>query len=216
MDSREFDFQSPCPCVRRLLSAVSLVILGTILWCNVPDEFRDGLFARTDNQLSPMNAYRVRYAEWMVRYSANIVGFDQKWQMYGSQSRFNWNYVFCGHYGDGSRQANWVLPIPRQSERTTLQRNLIDFREAKFLLNIYNDPVARESYSRYLARQFPEYDGLPINSISISMGVQYILPPLVAVQQQQLLEKDTYYDVINTFDVRRENRQMAAVDRLAL
>jgi hypothetical protein len=78
------------------------------------------------------------------------------------------------------------------------------FKEAKFLLNIYNDRLARETYARYLARQYPEYQGLPVRSVSYTLAVQYILPPIVAVQQQQLLEPDVQSEVIDTFDATSE------------
>ncbi len=81
----------------------------------------------------------------------------------------------------------------------------MDYKEAKFLLNIYNDQLARESYARYLARQFPEHEGLPVIQISYTLSVQYILPPIVAVQQQQLLEPDVLSDVIDVFDVSMEH-----------
>ena len=189
---------------QRLLSAATVIILSVIIWCNLPDSFRENVFRIADSKLSPEGAYRVRYAEWLVRYSAYLGGFDSKWQMFGLQSSFNCRYIITAEYGDDENIVQQTLPLPRQSDRTTFQRKFVDFKEAKFLLNIYNDRLARETYARYLARQYPEYQGLPVRSVSYTLVVQYILPPIVAVQQQQLLERDVQSDVIDTFDVTSE------------
>ena len=189
---------------QRLLSATTVIILSVIIYCNLPESFHKNVFRIADSRLSPEGAYRVRYAEWLLRYAAHMSGFDSKWQMYGLQSRFNWRYIITAEYGDAENIVQQTLPLPRQSDRTTFQRKVVDFKEAKFLLNIYNDRLARETYARYLARQYPEYQGLPVRSVSYTLVVQYILPPIVAVQQQQLLERDVQSDVIDTFDVTSE------------
>ncbi|MFN8709423.1 MAG: hypothetical protein ACK50J_22300, partial [Planctomyces sp.] len=92
-------------------------------------------------------------------------------------------------------------------ERTWFQETFADYREAKFLLNIYNDRLARETYARYLARQYSELEGIPVSEISYTLCTQYILPPLVAVQEQRLLEPDEQSEVIDVFDVRSEQSQ---------
>lgn len=205
------DTDLPRPAVRRCLSCATVAILSMILWCNMPDEVPEALYHLADNQLSPENAMNVRYSEWLFRYAAHIGGFDNKWQMYGGQSRFNWRYTITAHYTDGSSASDLVLPLPRQSDRTWFQAMFVDYKEAKFLLNIYSDPLARETYARYLAREFPEYNGLPIGWISYTLSVQYILPPLVAVEQQRLLEPDVQSEVIDVFDVSTERRPQATV-----
>ncbi|MCA9062585.1 MAG: hypothetical protein KDA96_05985 [Planctomycetaceae bacterium] len=198
----------PGPWTRRLLSTTTIVILILITWCNLPDDVPRSLFQAADRNLSAENAWRVRMAEWYVRMTAHVAGFNSKWQMYGGQSRFNWKYTIKAHYGDEKHPVEVVLPLPRQSERTWTQATLLDFKEAKFLLNIYNDRLARETYARYLARQFPEHDGQPVHHISYTLSVQYILPPVVAVRQQQLLEPDVQSEVIDMFDVRAEQSRL--------
>ncbi|MBL8810394.1 MAG: hypothetical protein JNM43_09490 [Planctomycetaceae bacterium] len=200
------DFESlPSLKTRIALSAATVAILSMILWCNLPDEVPAELLAAADRSLSPEAAYRIRYGEWLYRYAAHLGGFDNKWQMYGGQSRFNWRYTITAHYSDGDRTASRVLPLPRQSERSWFQATFVDYKEAKFLLNIYNDRLARETYARYLARQFAQHEGLPVSQISYTLSIQYILPPIVAVQQQRLLEPDVLSDVIDVFDVTVEH-----------
>ena len=155
--------------------------------------------------------YRFRVVDWIIRYTAYCVGLNGKWQMYGGQSRFNWSYVITGIYVDSSSGASTerVLPLPRQTERTYTQRTLLDFKEVKFLLNIYSDELARETYARYLARQFASYDGKAIANIRFTLVTQQILPPLIAVREQQVLEDRVEKMVISEFDVTMENRPHA-------
>jgi hypothetical protein len=143
----------------------------------------------------------------MIRYSAHCLGLSGKWQMYGGQSRFNWSYVITGVYVDsesGESTEN-VLPLPRQSQRSFVEENLLDFKEAKFLLNIYGDEKARETYARYLSRQFPSNDGKRISKIRFTLATQQILPPIIAVREQRLLEPRVEEMLINEFDVSVEH-----------
>jgi hypothetical protein len=131
--------------------------------------------------------------------------------MYGGQSRFNWSYVISGTYVDSisGESTERVLPLPRQMERTFMQKKWLDFKEAKFLLNIYSDELARETYARYLARQFASHDGKTIASIRYTLVTQKILPPLIAVREQQILEDRVEKMILNDFDVTMENRSYA-------
>ena len=191
---------------QRCLSFLSIAIVGMITWCNLPEEFLKKGFAIADRNLSVNNAYQVRRFDWAVRYASYVVGLNSKWQMYGGQSRFNWRYVISAHYGEGDKTTERILPLPRQSQRTWFQESFLDFKEAKFLLNIYNDQMARETYARYLARQYSEHEGLPISTIRITLVVQDILPPIIAVQEQRLLEPERIHDIVNEFDVRSDRK----------
>jgi hypothetical protein len=127
--------------------------------------------------------------------------------MYGGQSRFNWSYIITGVYVDtGSGESTEsILPLPRQSERSFVEDKILDFKEAKFLLNLYGDEKARETYARYLARQFPSNDGKTISRIRFTLATQQILPPLIAVREQRLLEPQVDEMLINEFDVSAEH-----------
>ena len=82
-----------------------------------------------------------------------------------------------------------------------MQRMLFDLKERKFELNIYLNPVAREAYSRYLARQFPNHEGMPIQSVRWHLGTQGILPPVEAVAKQRLHEDKAHIQLLNEFNV---------------
>lgn len=186
---------------RWLLMLATSLIFAMIGWCNLPNEVPQKLLAGVEQQGSPELAYRLRWVEWALRWGAHLSGLDNKWQMYGLQSRFTWRYEIIATYGDGAREIEWLLPLPRQSQRTLWQRLIVDFKEAKFDLNIYNDPLARETYAHYLARQYAEHQGLRLQRIRYDLKYRYILPPMVAVQEQQLFEDWVETNTISNFDV---------------
>ncbi len=202
--------ESEMGCTSRLmkivLSLLTVVILGTISWCNLPEEYINDWIERAERVSTPETSYRLRVADWGIRYGGYVSGLSSKWQMYGGQSRFNWRYVISAIYTDdeGNRSEEIVLPLPRQSERTWAEEKLFDFKEAKFLLNIYSDELARETYARYLARQYPQWNGRTISSIRINLVTQNIIPPIVAVMEQRLLEEKQEYRLVNEFDVSME------------
>lgn len=190
------------------LSGLTLVILSMIAWCNLPTSVHEACYRWSDRQFAPPLNYRVRLAEWYARYAAHIAGLDNRWQMYGGQSRFNWEFQFYGEYGEEGETLERLLPLPRQSDRDLWTRWIVDFKEAKFYLNIYNNEVGRESYARFLARTYPEYQGKPLKNIRIDMKIRYILPPYVAVAEQKLFEDGGSVITRDRFAVAQEARSV--------
>jgi hypothetical protein len=191
---------------RLVLSVLTVIMLGTIVWCNLPEEYINNWIEQAEKVSTPETSHRLRVADWGVRYGGYVSGLSAKWQMYGGQSRFNWRYIISAVYVDeeGNKSEEVVLPLPRQSARTWAEEKLFDFKEAKFLLNIYSDELARETYSRYLARQYPQWNGRTISSIRINLVTQNIIPPIIAVREQKLLEEKVEYRLVNEFDVSME------------
>ena len=124
--------------------------------------------------------------------------------MFGRQSRFNWWYDIRAIYSDGEKDVAVLLPLPNQSERTFLQQTLFDLKERKFQLNIYLNEVARESYSRYLIRQYPVHDGFRIKAIRWHLCTQRILPPQEAMEKQILHDPVVSVRLLNEFKVNHE------------
>lgn len=183
------------------LNVLASLLLVTIGWCNLPDELPEQAVAALTSRCSPEVAYRIRWGEWLWKWGAHLAGLDNKWQMYGLQSRFNWRYEIIATYGEGEQAVDRLLPLPRQSARTLWQRWVVDFKEAKFHLNIYNDPLARETYAHYLARQYPQFEGRRLEQIRFDLNYQFILPPLVAEMEQQLLDDRVQVDTVSRFDL---------------
>ncbi len=168
----------------------------TVLYMNRPVCFIQIVNKVIDNYKSPVFAYKLRLLSWCIKSYAHIVGLDNQWQMFGRQSRFNWWYLIKAKYDDSKIV---VLPLPGQTSRNFIERNLIDFKEGKFHLNLYNNEVGRETYSRYLCKKFSSSDVSGIQSIIFELWYQYILPPEEAGQKEKYLDPNVYSQVLNEF-----------------
>ncbi len=187
---------------RLILSGFVVLNLATVGWINMPDTVGKTLSQWLDTSSSPTTSYRMKYIGWRWQQYAHIVGLDNRWQMFGRQSRFNWWYDIRAVYSDGRHECSVLLPLPNQSARSISQRMLFDLKERKFELNLYPNTLAREAYSRYLARQFPFHNGMPIQTIRWHLGTEGILPPSKAVQQQKLHTSRVQLFHLNDFAMR--------------
>jgi hypothetical protein len=164
--------------VSRWLAALFIAVhLFVILFMNRTPEMiiaADGWL--TDN-LSPQDAYTFRRAGWMVQQYAYAVGLDNRWIMFGRQSRFNWRFLFSGVHADGTAS---LLPLPRQGPRSFFERNFLDFREAKFHLNIYSSPELIEAYGRHLCRAHPAAGGAAVQAVRIELEHHMLHEPAAA------------------------------------
>jgi len=195
---------------RLLISCFIVLNLSTVAWVNLPEPLTDDESKWIDHYLNPMAAYRLRYSAWRWQQYAHYAGLDNRWQMFGRQSRFNWWYDIRAIYSDGVNESSVLLPLPNQSARNLAEKFLFDLKERKFELNIYRNPLAREAYSRYLARQFPLHNGLPIQSIRWHLGTQRILPPVEAMEKHQLHDERTGIRFLNDFKINAMPKQLVS------
>lgn len=186
---------------RTLLSMFIVLNLVTVCVMNLPSSLCTSIDETLGQNCSEETLYRLRLSSWRLQQYAYFSGLDNKWQMFGRQSRFNWWYDIRAVYSDGVETKQVLLPIPNQSARTLSEQMLFDLKERKFELNIYLNETARECYSRYLARQFPEHENLPIQSVRWHLGFQYILPPDEAVEKKQLHDPRCYVQLLNDFAI---------------
>ncbi|HEY1784721.1 MAG TPA: hypothetical protein VGG30_04200 [Pirellulales bacterium] len=196
---------------RCLISMFILTNLATVLFVNLPSDWKEGFLDWAATTRSAEDVYRLQLASWRLERYAYFSGLDNRWQMFGHQSRFNWWYVIRGVYGDGTEQRLVLLPLPNQSGRTIWDALLFDLKETKFELNIYLNPTAREAYSRYIARQFPERDGMRIKSVRWELGCQMIVPPDEAIQRQELLYPQCSLLLLNEFAIGPQGEQVARI-----
>ncbi len=141
---------------RTLISLFCVLNVTAVLVANQPDTFRDAKSTWLASNLSAHNAFRARYGEWLVMRYAHLAGLDNKWKMFSTLHRFDWWYVIKARFADGREE---VLPLPRQSERSWWQRAFVDFKEAKFHLNIYLREDYKRAYGRYLCRETEDRTG---------------------------------------------------------
>ena len=85
-----------------------------------------------------------------------------------------------------------LLPIPGQAERSFLQRHFVDFREAKFHLNIYPRPHLLQAYARHLCRAHPTVGGVPVSAVRIAVDYHGLHEPAAARRARTVVASPTY------------------------
>ena len=125
-----------------------------------------------DQIISRIN-WNIRYADWMIDHIGFGMGLKNYWRMFAPVDRFNWYMKFIAIHENGDEK---LLPLASQMDRNVWERNFVDFREAKFHLNIYSNKRGQEFYARYLCRKHSDSRN-PITSIRIDLDSKNILSP---------------------------------------
>lgn len=175
-----------------IVSLFCLLNILAVLVMNQPDAFETAKTELFAARLSPTATYRVRYAEWLVKRYAHLAGLDNRWTMFSTVHRFDWWYVIKAIRGAGPE----VLPLPRQSERSFLQRHLFDHKEAKIDLNLYGRPEWRRAYGRYLCRQLAA-GGDPAAFVMFELRYQALLERAQAEALGRHLEPSEHSQVLD-------------------
>ena len=175
--------------LRRTLAATFVALnLAAVLYVNQMPWMIDAS-GRWKDAAPPAWAARVRRAEWHLRQYAYATGLDSHWKMFGRQNRFNWSYRILALRVDGTDS---LLPVPGQSERTFLQRHFVDFREAKFHLNIYARDDLLAAYARHLCRAYPSVGGVPVAAVRIGVEFQDLHDPVGARKARTVVASPPY------------------------
>ncbi len=146
-----------------------LLNFGAIAFANRPATLAEAIDRRIGDTLSPLTAWRVRHAGWLLQRYAHLVGLDNHWIMFGRQSRFNWRYEISGRYGEAGEH---LLPLPLQTRRRVFQDLVLDFKEPKLHLNLYADQTSRERYAQYLCRRFPTQEARRMEAVVFELRTQ--------------------------------------------
>ncbi len=189
-----------------LISAFIILNLATVGYVNRPAWLSEA-WDNTVNALPAPIPWLKKKGELIPRMYGHVTGLDRYWDMFSNLPRFNWWYVIKAEYADGTTV---LLPLPRQSERTFLQRHFFDFKEAKFELNIYpragppqSEEVLRyrKAYAYYLARQYPTHNGAPIRAILWEVRTQRLLPAIQAELAGTHLDPEVALLVLDDFRI---------------
>jgi hypothetical protein len=186
---------------RCLVSCFIVLNFTTVAYVNQPEVTKTATKEWSRQHLTRYQDYSVRKSIWYLSYYGHLLGLDNRWQMFGRQSRFNWWFIVRGEYGQGDAAQLKLLPIPQQTTRSLLQRLVFDLKENKILLNLYSRPFGRECYSRYLARQTPEYAGVPIRAVQWELAHQKIRSPEEAIQLRKLRYDHVHVRTLNRFEL---------------
>ena len=191
--------------IRKIIISLFIILnIGTVLFMNRPNPFIGAINGVINSFDSSAIKYKTTLCSWYIKTYAHIVGLDNRWQMFGKQSRYNWWYLIKAKYANSEII---TLPLPRQSPRNWIQSFLIDFKEGKLDLNMYSNQAKRESYSRYLCRQYSHLSGIPIKSIIFELHYQYVFPPKEAIKQRKYLHPTIASRVLNEFKCPRVKEQ---------
>jgi len=150
---------------------------------------------RSDNLISEINWYIGR-SDWFINHIGWVVGLKNYWRMFSPVDRFNWYMVVTAIHQDGEET---LLPLSQQTRRNFWERNLVDFREAKFQLNIYGSQTAQGFYAQYLCRRYQDIDN-PVTAIRIDLHSQSILSPDEAKRRGAYLEEEIIKRPWGTFE----------------
>ena len=183
------------------ISAFILLNLSSVLLSNsLP--FKNIFFQnKVEGKRENVPPYYLTYSKWLVRYYASYAGLNNQWIMFGRQSRFNWWYTIKAKYSNGEQI---VLPLPRQSQRTFIQKFFIDFKEVKFHNNLYNSDPHLWAYARYLCEEYPKNKNSDIVSIVYQLNWQNIIPREEASRSGHYLEPVIYHKIDREIDCRQE------------
>jgi hypothetical protein len=175
-----------------VISAFCVLNVTAVLVMNQPEALETAKTTVLSARLSPENVYRTRYGEWMVKRYAHLAGLDNRWTMFSTLHRFDWWYVIKAIRPAGPE----VLPLPLQSERSLLQRLLVDHKEAKIHLNIYNRPDWRRAYARYLCRTLAAAHD-PAGFVVYELHHQSLLERAQAAASGRHLEPSSHAQVVD-------------------
>ena len=186
---------------KALISVFVTLNLTIICGMNLPDAWSQFGYFLAENFSGPTTKYRFQVTMYHVFRYANMVGLDNRWHMFGHQSRFNWHYIITGIYSDGKTTKEVALPDPRQMPRNFWQHNFTDFKEGKFHLILYGSEQGRLAYAYYLARTNPSADGLPIKQVDYKLVTQNIREPWEAHELGFHLDPDIQTRQLNSFPI---------------
>jgi len=121
-----------------MLSTNFKIHLPQILPSVYPSSNSDHIISRTN--------WRILYADWTLDQLAYGTGLKNYWRMFAPVDNFNWHMKFVAIRENGEKE---LLPLANQIKRNFWERNFIDFREAKFHLNIYKKEHGQRNYAQY-------------------------------------------------------------------
>lgn len=180
-----------------LLSIFILLNLLSVFLSNRPPILIKYYENNIENIIQPRFSYSIQYLSWLVQLYAYYSGLNNHWVMFGYQPRLNWWYTIKADTVNGHQYA---LPLPRQSQRTFIQKYFIDFKEAKFHQNLYREERGRFAYAQYLCQKYSINEDKNISSILYQLNWQLILPREEASRTGKHLDSKIHHKLLNEYD----------------
>jgi len=166
------DYPQP-PWLRRLISVFIVLVFMTIAYAHRPAKWMLWWEANRNTTFTPEgNAFFDR-TQYNLAQLGHLLGIDNRWEMFSTLHRTNWWFTFHGITEDNE---SILLPLPRQSHRNAFEDLVIDFREAKFHLNLYGAKDRQAGYANYLCRKYAHIQGKTLRSIQMELHNQALFP----------------------------------------
>ena len=132
--------------MRRIAYSLAIV---TVIAAQLTTNLNVGYF--TGIQPGPLEPVAAAFnnVRWALALGTWNTGLNSYWRMFSPVHRTTWGYEITAVRADGRVE---LLPLPNQTERSAYQETVTDFRETKFLLNMWSRPPFRRAYAYHLCR----------------------------------------------------------------
>lgn len=171
------------------------IMISTNLRISVSEIFSKMFPVSKSSTFANTVVHHVKRVDWQLNYLAWAAGLKNYWRMFSPVDRMNWMMKFYGNYSDGSKV---LLPLPHVTNRNFWQKYLVDFRETKFYVNIYNNKTVQNYYAEYLCKKYSNFGG---NLVSIQSELDWspILSPQETNQLNSYPEPYTYTRSLDSY-----------------
>lgn len=112
-------------------------------------------------------------ARWIVESYGFYAGLNGVWRMFSPVHRFDWWWHVIATDPDGRDRE---LSTPSDTGRAGLESFFVDFRETKFLLNLWTRAPMQQAYIDHRCREEQHLGHTPA-SIRLEMNWRAIVPP---------------------------------------
>jgi hypothetical protein len=151
---------------------------------NRPPNVRSAWTAFAADHWDRRSVRALDWSGWVLGWYGYLAGLEQTYWMFSTLHRSQAWYRIVGVRADDTE---YVFPIEGQTDRTFWERNFVDHKRGKFHLNMYGNPTARQSYSRYLCRRYADAAPGRFDRVRFEWNFREFLP------REQALERGTHW-----------------------
>jgi len=129
---------------------------------------------------------------WLVDSFGFYTGINGFWRMFSPVHRYDWWWRVVATDPDGRDRE---LSTPSYTGRTGVDSFFVDFRETKFLLNLWTRPPMQNAYIDSRCREEQRAGRAP-SAIRLEMSWRAILPPEQAAARGDHRDPQVYSNVM--------------------
>lgn len=133
-----------------------------------------------------------------IRHAGWVVGLENRWRMFSLRVRSNWYMNISILRQDGTKE-KVLVPFSYGVHRNFWQRNITDFREDKFQVNIYNSVQGKSLYAKYLCRKYHQKEN-PVVLVEYKVDFQDIPSPEKTKVEGYYQDRQFFPDYLGNFE----------------